>query len=300
MKPGSYNFNFVGKGKIWFIISSVVILAGIAGYLVQGGFNFGIDFLGGTLMEVEFDREVSIAEVRDVMENLDLGNAILQPVEPNRFNESNRVIIRTTPIDIKTKNEILNSLDENIGINKTPLQDRTVSPGFGKKITRNALIAIGVSILGILIYVWIRFELRFGATAIFALVHDVLVTLGVYAISNREINTATIAAILTILGYSLNDTIVVFDRIRENTSMARKLGYAQVVNNSINKTLTRSINTSVTTLFPIVLLLIAGSPALKDFAFALTIGIISGTYSSIFFASPILVAWNSRFPKYKK
>jgi len=300
LKPGSYNFNFVGKGKIWFIISSVVILAGIAGYLVQGGFNFGIDFLGGTLMEVEFDREVSIAEVRDVMENLDLGNAILQPVEPNRFNESNRVIIRTTPIDIKTKNEILNSLDENIGINKTPLQDRTVSPGFGKKITRNALIAIGVSILGILIYVWIRFELRFGATAIFALVHDVLVTLGVYAISNREINTATIAAILTILGYSLNDTIVVFDRIRENTSMARKLGYAQVVNNSINKTLTRSINTSVTTLFPIVLLLIAGSPALKDFAFALTIGIISGTYSSIFFASPILVAWNSRFPKYKK
>ena len=300
MKPGSYNFNFVGKGKIWFIISSVVILAGIAGYLVQGGFNFGIDFLGGTLMEVEFDREVSIAEVRDVMENLDLGNAILQPVEPNRFNESNRVIIRTTPIDIKTKNEILNSLDENIGINKTPLQDRTVSPGFGKKITRNALIAIGVSILGILIYVWIRFELRFGATAIFALVHDVLVTLGVYAISNREINTATIAAILTILGYSLNDTIVVFDRIRENTSMARKLGYAQVVNNSINKTLTRSINTSVTTLFPIFLLLIAGSPALKDFAFALTIGIISGTYSSIFFASPILVAWNSRFPKYKK
>ncbi len=300
MKLRKTNIDFIGKGKIWFIISSLVILAGVVGYLVQGGFNFGIDFKGGSLMEVEFNREVNSAEVREVMENLDLGNAILQPVEPNRFNKSNRVIIRTTPIDIKTKNEILNSLDENIGINKTPLQDRTVSPGFGKKITRNALIAIGVSILGILIYVWIRFELRFGAVAIFALVHDVLVTLGVYAISNREINTATIAAILTILGYSLNDTIVVFDRIRENTSMARKLGYAQVVNNSINKTLTRSINTSVTTLFPIVLLLIAGSPALKDFAFALTIGIISGTYSSIFFASPILTAWNSRFPKYKK
>ena len=300
MKLGNYNFNFVGKGKIWFIISGVVILAGIVGYLVQGGFNFGIDFRGGTLMEVEFDREVSIAEVREVMENLDLGNAILQPVEPNRFNKSNRVIIRTTPIDIETKNEILDSLDEDIGINKTPLQDRTVSPGFGKKITRNALMAIGISILGILIYVWIRFEFRFGATAIFALVHDVSVTLGIYAISNREINTATIAAILTILGYSLNDTIVVFDRIRENASAARKLGYAQVVNNSINKTLTRSINTSVTTLFPVILLLIAGSPALKDFAFALTIGIISGTYSSIFFASPILVAWNNRFPRYKK
>ena len=114
MKLGNYNFNFVGKGKIWFIISGLVILAGIVGYLVQGGFNFGIDFRGGTLMEVEFDREVSIAEVREVMENLDLGNAILQPVEPNRFNKSNRVIIRTTPIDIETKNEILNSLKKQL------------------------------------------------------------------------------------------------------------------------------------------------------------------------------------------
>ncbi|GAG85489.1 unnamed protein product, partial [marine sediment metagenome] len=138
------------------------------------------------------------------------------------------------------------------------------------------------------------------AVAIFALLHDVLVTLGIYAISNREINTATIAAILTILGYSLNDTIVVFNRIRENTPAAGKLGYSQVVNDSVNKTLTRSINTSVTTLFPVVLLLTLGSSALKDFAFALAIGIISGTYSSMFFASPILAAWNNKFPRYKK
>lgn len=300
MKTGSFNFDFVGKRKIWFIISAAVILVGIAGYFIQGGFNLGIDFLGGSLMEVEFNREVSVAEIREIMEDLDLGNAILQPVEPNRFNRSTRMIIRTTHTDVKTKNEILNSLDENIGINKTPLQDRTVSPGFGKKITRNALKAIGISILGILIYVWIRFEFRFGAVAIFALLHDVLVTLGIYAISNREINTATIAAILTILGYSLNDTIVVFNRIRENTPAAGKLGYSQVVNDSVNKTLTRSINTSVTTLFPVVLLLTLGSSALKDFAFALAIGIISGTYSSIFFASPILAAWNNKFPRYKK
>jgi len=294
LKTGSFNFDFVGKRKMWFIISAVVILVGITGYFIQGGFNLGIDFLGGSLMEVEFTRDVNVSEIREVMEDIGFGNTILQKTADDRF------IVRTIPIDIKTKNMILESLDKEIGINRPPVQDRSVFPGFGRQIAKYALIAIGISILGILIYVWIRFEFRFGATAIVALVHDVLVTLGVYAISNREINTATIAAILTILGYSLNDTIVVFDRIRENTPAARKLGYSQIVNDSVNKTLTRSINTSVTTLFPVILLLTLGSPALKDFAFALAIGIISGTYSSIFFASPILVAWNNKFPRYKK
>ena len=180
------------------------------------------------------------------------------------------------------------------------LQDRAVDPGFSRVLINNALLAIGISIAGILIYIWIRFEFRFGATAILALFHDVLVTLGVYAILNREINTSTIAAVLTIIGYSLNDTIVVFDRIRENTPKTGKFGYSKVVNDSVNVTLSRSINTSLTTLFPVILLLILGTTALKDFALALAIGIISGTYSSMFFASPILVAWNNRFPRYKK
>jgi len=290
----NFNFDFVGKRRIWFIISTAVILAGFIGFITQGGFNLGIDFLGGSLMEIQFTREVGVSEIREVMTDLGFGNAILQRTESDRF------IIRTTPITPETKNKILDSLDESIGIIRPPIQDRNVLPGFGKQITRYALIAVGISVIGILIYVWIRFEFRFGAVAIVTLLHDVLVTLGVYAILNREINTATIAAILTILGYSLNDTIVVFDRIREDTSIARKIGYSQIVNSSINKTLSRSINTSVTTLFPIVMLLAIGSPALKDFALALAVGIISGTYSSIFFASPILVIWNNKFPKYKK
>ena len=225
MKFKNYNFNFIGKRKIWFIISLTIIVAGIVGFIIQGGFNLGIDFLGGSLMEVEFERDVDVAEVRGVMNDIGFGNAILQQTESNRF------IIRTTPM---------------------------------------------------------------------ALVHDVLVTLGVYAILSREINTSTIAALLTIIGYSLNDTIVVFDRIRENTPKAGKLGYSKVVNDSVNITLTRSINTTLTTLFPVILLLILGTAALKDFALALTIGIITGTYSSIFFASPVLVAWNNKFPRYKK
>lgn len=300
MKFKNYNFNFIGKSKIWFIISLAIIVAGIVGFVIQGGFNLGIDFLGGSLIEVEFERDVDVTEVRSVMNEIGFGNAILQRTESDRFIIRIKAKGLGVPLTTGEKNEILNSLDEKIGLTGPPLQDRTVAPGFGKQITRYALMAIGISIVGILIYIWIRFELRFGATAILALVHDVLVTLGVYAILSREINTSTIAALLTIIGYSLNDTIVVFDRIRENTPRAGKLGYSKVVNDSVNITLTRSINTTLTTLLPVILLLILGTAALKNFALALTIGIITGTYSSIFFASPVLVAWNNKFPRYKK
>jgi len=300
------HFNFIGRSKIWFIISAVVILTGVIGYFIQGGFNFGIDFLGGTLIEIEFMQDTETEEIRNVLFDIGYGNSIIrQSLTPGQT-DSNRYIIQIKgegkgkEISPGEKTKILDALDEDIGINPQLLQDRTVSPGFGSILIRNALIAIAISLAGILIYVWIRFEFRFGATAIVTLAHDVLVTLGVYAILGREINTSTIAALLTIIGYSLNDTIVVFDRIRENTPQARKMGYAGVVNDSVNMTLTRSINTSITTLFPIVLLLILGTASLKDFALALTIGIISGTYSSIFFASPLLVAWNNRFSKYKK
>jgi preprotein translocase SecF subunit len=259
------------------------------------------------LIEVEFEKEVNVSEVREVMNELGYSSAILQMVKTDLVQtESNRFIIRIKakelgePISTEEKDQILDLLDERIGVVGELLQDRTVDPGFSRVLINNALIAIGISIAGILIYIWIRFEFRFGAAAILALIHDVLVTLGIYAIFNREINTSTIAAILTIIGYSLNDTIVVFDRIRENTPLTGRLGYSRVVNDSVNVTLSRSINTSLTTLFPVVLLLMLGTSALKDFALALTIGIISGTYSSIFFASPILVAWNNRFPKYKK
>ena len=300
MNQKIFRFDFIGKRKIWFIISLVVIIAGVAGYFIQGGFNFGIDFLGGSLIEVEFDQDTSVAQIRDILEDTGYGSSIIQQTDTNKYIIRIKAEEIGKSLELDEKARILDALDDKIGIDPVLLQERTVNPGFGSILIRNALIAIAISLAGILIYVWIRFEFRFGATAIVTLAHDVLVTLGVYAILNREINTSTIAALLTIIGYSLNDTIVVFDRIRENTPQAKSLGYSGVVNQSVNMTLSRSINTSLTTLFPIVLLLILGTTALKEFALALTVGIVSGTYSSIFFASPILVAWNNRFPKFKK
>jgi preprotein translocase subunit SecF len=293
-------FDFIGKRRIWFLISAVIILAGVAGYFIQGGLNFGIDFLGGTLIEVQFEQDVESSAIREVLEDEGYGSSIIQQTDTDKYIIRIKAEELGKPINTEEKVSILDALDTEIGINRELLQDRTVDPGFGSVLIRNALIAMAISLAGILIYVWIRFEFRFGATAIVTLAHDVLITLGVYAILNREINTSTIAALLTIIGYSLNDTIVVFDRIRENTPQSRTIGYAGIVNNSINMTLSRSINTSVTTLFPVIVLLILGTTALKDFALALVIGIISGTYSSIFFASPILVAWNNRFSRYKK
>jgi preprotein translocase subunit SecF len=293
-------FDFIGKRKIWFTISLIVVLIGVAGYFIQGGFNFGIDFLGGSLIEVEFDGSTDVGQIRDVLKDTGYGTSIIQQTGDNKYIIRIKAEEIGKSLEIEEKARILDALDEGIGINPVLLQDRTVNPGFGSILIRNALIAMAISLAGILIYVWIRFEFRFGATAIVTLAHDVLITLGLYAILNREINTSTIAALLTIIGYSLNDTIVVFDRIRENTPQSRSLGYANVVNQSVNMTLSRSINTSITSLFPVILLLILGTTALKDFALALTVGIISGTYSSIFFASPLLVVWNNRFSKYKK
>ena len=300
MNQRTARFDFIGKRKIWFILSLIVVLVGVAGYFIQGGFNFGIDFLGGSLIEVEFDGTTDVGQIRDVLEDAGYGSSIIQQTDNNKYIIRIKAEEIGKTIEIDEKARILDALDEGMGINPVLLQDRTVNPGFGSILIRNALMAMAISLAGILIYVWIRFEFRFGATAIVTLGHDVLVTLGVYAILNREINTSTIAALLTIIGYSLNDTIVVFDRIRENTPNARSLGYANVVNQSVNMTLSRSINTSITSLFPVILLLILGTTALKDFALALTVGIITGTYSSIFFASPILVVWNNRFSKYKK
>lgn len=289
----SYKFDFIGKRKIWFIFSTILIITGIVFFFVRG-FNYGIDFLGGNLMEVKFKQDVPISELRKAMEDIGYGKSILQSTASDQY------IIRTVPIDIKEKNKILDNLDKKIGIIRPLVQDRNVAAGFSKQITKNALIAVAISIVGILIYIWIRFEVRFAIVAVIELLHDLLILLGFYAITYREFNTTSIAVILTILGYSLSDTIIVFDRVREELRLTKKDKFSDVVNYSVNKTLVRSLGTAATTLFPIIVLLIIGNETLKDFAFGLFVGIISGCYSSVFIGSPLLVVWNNRFPRYKK
>lgn len=289
----SYKFDFIGKRKIWFIFSTILLITGIVFFFVRG-FNYGIDFLGGNLMEVKFKQDVPISELRKAMEDIGYGKSILQSTASDQY------IIRTVPIDVKEKNKILDNLDKKIGIIRPLVQDRNVAAGFSKQITKYALIAVAISIVGILIYIWIRFEVRFAIVAIIELLHDLLILLGFYAITFREFNTTSIAVILTILGYSLSDTIIIFDRVREELRLTKKDKFSDVVNYSINKTLVRSLGTAATTLFPIIVLLIIGNETLKDFAFGLFVGIISGSYSSVFIGSPLLVVWNNRFPRYKK
>lgn len=289
----SYKFDFIGKRKIWFIFSTILIITGIVFFFVRG-FNYGIDFLGGNLMEVKFKQDVPISELRKTMEDIGYGKSILQSTASDQY------IIRTVPIDVKEKNKILDNLDKKIGIIRPLVQDRNVAAGFSKQITKYALIAVAISIVGILIYIWIRFEVRFAIVAVIELLHDLLILLGFYAVTYREFNTTSIAVILTILGYSLSDTIIVFDRVREELRLTKKDKFSDVVNYSVNKTLVRSLGTAATTLFPIIVLLIIGNETLKDFAFGLFVGIISGSYSSVFIGSPLLVVWNNRFPRYKK
>jgi len=289
----SYRFDFLGKSKFVVIISTVFIIVGIIFFFIRG-FNFGIDFRGGNLMEVQFQKDILIADLRTTMEEIGYGKAILQSTAPDRY------IIRTVHLTDEEKTKILDDLDKKVGITKPLIQDRNVAPGFSQTITKNALIAVAISIAGILIYVWIRFAVRFALIAILELLHDLLIILSFYTITYREFNTTTIAVILTILGYSLSDSIVVFDRIREELRFGKRDSFPDLVNYSINKIIVRTFSTTATTLFTIIVLLIVGNETLKDFAFGLFIGIISGSYSSIFVGPPVLVAWNKKFPVYKK
>jgi len=289
----SYRFDFLGKSKFVVIISTVFIITGIVFFLTRG-FNFGIDFRGGNLMEVKFQKDISISELRVTMEEIGYGKAILQSTGSDRY------IIRTVQLTDEEKTKILDDLDKKIGITKPLIQDRNVAAGFSQTIIKNALIAVAISIAGILIYVWIRFAVRFAIVTIVELLHDLLIILSFYTISHREFNSTTIAVILTILGYSLSDAVVIFDRVREELRFGKTDRFPDLVNYSINKTIVRSLITGTTTFFPIIVLLIVGNETLKDFGFGLLVGIISGTFSSIFIGPPLLVLWNKRFPVYKK
>lgn len=284
------NFDFVGRRAIWFSFSAVVIVVGLIAIFMQG-LSFGIEFQGGALFEVKFAKSVTTGEVREAIEPLGLGDAVIQ-----HGGTKKTIFIRTEELTPKREQEVKTALGE-VGAKDFIIQE--VGASWGKRLTQGTIIALIVAIAIVLVFVAFRFEFKMGEAAVVALGHDVLIAIGIYALVGRPVTTATVAAFLTIMGYSIYDTIVIFDRVRENsTSFKSKKTYSAMVNESVNQSLRRSISTSLTSIIPVVTILIIGGETLKDFAFALLIGLVAGTYSSIFIASPFLAMLKEREPKF--
>src|SRR5210317_1367508 len=285
------NIDFVGKRKLALIVSAVMILIGLASLVVNGGPNYGIDFVGGTLVQVKFAENTDAAKIKDGLASLDLGSVVVQRFgdDPNEF----LIRVQESGEGKDLSGLISGSLESVYGEGKVDIRRvEMVGPQVGKDLRQKGLLSISYAMIGILVYIAWRFELRYAIGAIIALLHDVLITLGAFSITGREIDLPIIAAFLAIIGYSLNDTIIVYDRIRENYGKHQKLGFGLIVNRSINETLSRTILTSGTTMLVVLALFVFGGGAIHNFAFALLIGILVGTYSSIFVASPVLIFWD--------
>jgi len=289
------NIDFLGNKK-WLFAFSAALIALSIGSLAIRGLVFGIEFQGGTVMTFVADGGVTTDDMRSALDAANVpnaGNATIQPTDDGGF------LVRTAEGDADAANEAFGAIVAELGLPEQDVNVTTIGPGWGKNITEKALYALGASILAILAYISLRFEYKMSITAVIALVHDVIITLGIYSLFGKEFTPNTMAALLTILGYSLYDTIVVFHRVRENSQRLVKQTFQQMANESINQVLARSINTSLTSLIPVVCLLTFGGSTLKDFAFALFIGMISGAYSSIGVASPIYALWKEREPKFQ-
>ena len=286
------NIDFLSMRRFGFVISGSFILAGIVSLLLQGGPLLSIDFTGGTLAQIRFEEAPDIAKVRSALGALDVGIGEVQT-----FGTPNEILIR---LQLSQNAENLTTELKAALQAQFPGQSidfrrvETVGPKIGSELKGKAFFAVFTAIIGILIYISIRFELKFAIGAIAALIHDVLITLGVFSILNYEISLAIIAAFLTIVGYSLNDTIVVFDRVRENMKLLKNIDQKTIFNKSINESLSRTIITSLTTFAVVFILYIAGGEVIRYFAFAMIVGVIVGTYSSIYVASPVVFLWQQR------
>jgi preprotein translocase subunit SecF len=339
VKPG-VNINFIGKRKIAYVVSAVMILISIVSLILHGGPRLGIDFQGGTLIQVKFHAPVKIDDIKTGLKDIQLGKSSVQQFGDQEANEylirTDSSVMTTEGFTTDVKKALASSTGDEVDIRRVEM----VGPQVGRDLREKALFAMFYALLFITIYISGRFELKWvisglmaaaliGAVYIFtlfsvsipflilvalvvalilfwflelkyamgaivALVHDVTITVGLFSLFDKEFTLAIIAALLTIIGYSLNDTIIVFDRIRENLRKYHKNPLGVILNRSINETLSRTILTSMTTLFVVIALFVLGGSIIHDFAFALIVGVAVGTYSSIFVASPILLAWQGR------
>ncbi|MCR1898208.1 protein translocase subunit SecF [Irregularibacter muris] len=282
--------------KIWFGISSVIIILGLVFFLMNG-LNLGIDFAGGTIITIDLHQTFEVSDIEEISKTFDPGADITFAGEDRQ-----QVVIQTkVNISDEQRQEILKSFQSKYNIQeKDILSVDKVDPVIGKELTNQVLVALAIAVVGMLIYITLRFELSFALAAIIALIHDALIVLAFYSLMRIQVNTPFIAAILTVLGYSINDTIVIFDRIRENRRVIKRNDYTKLINTSISQTLSRSINTSLTTLITITALYIFGVEAIRSFALPIIVGFMAGTFSSIFIASPIWYVIKTRGEKNPK
>ena len=281
------NIDFISKQKITGFLSIALIVAGIASLIMKGGPLLSIDFTGGTVAQVKFEKPVELGQLRETLSDYGFKGA-----EIVEFGSPDEILIKTQFSG--SSSEISEKLTLALGNSFTLRRVESVGPKIGKELQTDALKAIGLALLLILIYITFRFDRYYALGSVMALIHDVLITLGVFSLLDYEINLSIIAAFLTIVGYSLNDTIVVFDRIRENIPKFIKKTLNDVVNISLNETLNRTVITSLTTMMVVVILFLWGGKVINLFAFALIIGVFVGTYSSLFVASPVMVYFEKR------
>ena len=283
------NIDFVGKMKLAFTISLIMIVISIASVVLHGGLNLGIDFAGGTLVQIKFQKETTTESLRSALKSIQLESSIIQKLG------SQEVVIRaaeSTPDLQGLSSRIEEALNTAYGKGGFEVRRvEVVGPKVGRDLTNKAIMAIIFSWIGMLVYIAWRFELRYAVGGIIALIHDVIITVGALSLLNKEFTLTIIAALLTIVGYSINDTIVIYDRIRENTRKGIKKDLGEIMNVSINETLGRTILTSLTVFTVLAVLFFLGGEVIHDFAFAMLVGVISGVYSTVYIASPLVLAW---------
>ncbi len=284
-----FNFPFMKYRRLWIGISVLFIVLSF-GMLLTKGLNLSVDFTGGLVFQVKFAQKAEVSDVRASLDKIGQGQATIQKYDNGNF------LIRLQAPDESVRQQVTDRLNGDFN-GMQILQIDKVGPVVGGELRRQALIALALALVGILLYMAFRFRFRFGVAAVLALFHDTTIMLGIYSLTGKEISVTFIAAVLTIVGYSLNDTIVVMDRIRENWKNVRNYGVIEVINSSINETLTRTINTALTTLLPVIAMLVFGGEVIANFAFAFLIGIIFGTYSSIYVAGGIVAEWYTRSPR---
>ncbi len=299
IKP-DINIDFVGKRKIALFVSIALILIGLASLVIKGGPNYGIDFAGGTLVQVQFVQPTDASAIKKALQGIELGSVVVQRFGDNQ----NEFLIRVEQSTAELQGlsvQIQNALEQTYTKGDVEIRRvEMVGPQVGKDLRSKGLKALFYAMLGLLAYISWRFEFRFAVGAIIALIHDVLITLGAFSLFNKEIDLPIIAAFLAIIGYSLNDTIIVYDRIRENSGKHNKESFPFIINRSINETLSRTLLTSGTTLLVVLALFVLGGGVIHNFAFAMLVGVLVGTYSSIFVASPVLIFWEQKKKVKKK